>query len=143
MNNVIPVSRKSGKRDLHKSFNDQKISYLYPCGMWTKQEAGRRLAAAREENNFTLEAVCAKVPGLVASTLNSYELGSRMLPVNIAKKLAPIYRVSAAYLLTVSDDRTEDALIQMYRQADERGKATIRRVAESESPSPKDDDIAA
>ncbi len=83
---------------------------------------------------MTLDEVCAAVPGLVKSTLNSYELGARTLPIPMAKKLAPVLRVSAPYLLTLSDDRTEDALLQKYRQADHRGKATIQRVADAESP---------
>lgn len=92
---------------------------------------------------MTLQDVCDLVSGLEVSTLNSYELGSRTLPIDMAKKLSPIYRVSAAFLLTVSNDRTEDALLDMYRHADERGKATIRRVAESESPSSDASDLAA
>lgn len=59
-----------------------------------------------------------------------------MIGVDEAKKLAPILKVSAAYLLTIEDtprNEQECALVDMYRNADGRGKETIFRVAESES----------
>ena len=143
MNSFIHVSRNSCKPHLRISFNDFENRSLYPDWVDTKSEIGRRLAQARKAQRMTLQNVCDLVSGLGVSTLNSYELGTRTLPIDIAKKLSPIYRVSAAFLLTVSNDRTEDALLDMYRHADERGKATIRRVAESESPSLNSNDLAA
>lgn len=143
MNAVIHVSRISRKPYVHKTFNDRKIAGLYDYRMGIDEEISRRLAEARNARGMTLKDVCALVPGLQVTTLHSYERGARSMPIGLAKKLSPIYRVSAAFLLTISDDKTEDALLDMYRHADERGKATIRRVAESESPSKDADDLAA
>ncbi len=113
---------------------DIVLDCVYLGWMNEKSEIGRRIALARNNKDLTLDAVCLLVPGLTKTTLNSYELGARTLPIHMAKKLAPIYGVSAAYLLTISDDMTEDVLIQKYRQADQRGKETIQRVAGIESP---------
>lgn len=112
----------------------------------TKIESGRRIKNARDSLNLTLADVHAKLPWLTVSRLSNWEQGSRMIGVEEAKKLAPILNVSAAYLLTLEDapiDTKEKALLNLYRNLDERGKSTLIRVAETESTYQlEDQDIA-
>lgn len=86
---------------------------------------------------MTLKDVCALVPGLGVSRLSNWEQGIRMIPVDEAKRLAPVLGVSAGYILTIEDTPGEPAdvkaLVDLYKQSDERGRATIIRVAEQES----------
>lgn len=102
----------------------------------TKIESGRRLRAAREAMNLTLGDIHARLPWLTVSRLSNWEQGIRMIGVDEAKKLAPVLNVTAAYILTLEDapmDSKEQALIDLFRHLDERGKSTLIRVAETES----------
>lgn len=104
--------------------------------MQTKEEAGRRIKAAREALGLRLEDVTAAIPEISVSRLSNWEQGRNMIGVDEAKKLAPLLKVSAAYLLTIEDeisDSRELALLDHYRSADERGRTQILRIAESES----------
>jgi len=103
--------------------------------MSTKQEAGRRLKAAREALGLTLKEVCAGLQGIEVSRLSNWEQGLNMIPVDEAKRLAPVLHTSAAYLLTLDDDfdpRTE-AMAKVYKQLGEAAKDRIFRAAEVES----------
>lgn len=121
---------------LQQSLSDDVnlASYLY--GMTTKEEAGRRIKAARLKKGLRLEDVCSQIPELIVSRLSNWEQGRNMVGVDEAKKLAPILGVSASYLLTIEDepgDTRERALIDLYRQSDVRGKDEILHIAERQS----------
>jgi len=104
--------------------------------MTTQEEAGRRIKAARKAARLKLREVCAALPGLQISRLSMWERGQRMISVDEARRLAPVLRVSAAYLLTLEDEPPtpqEVALLELYRATDPRGQSVILRVAETES----------
>lgn len=120
---------------IHESLNDAVRLSSYAWEMSTKQEAGRRLKAAREALGLTLKEVCTGLQGLEVSRLSNWEQGLNMIPVDEAKRLAPILHTSAAYLLTLEDDfdpRTE-AMSKVYKQLGEAAKDRIFRAAEVES----------
>ena len=104
--------------------------------MDTKAEAGRRIKAARLALGLRLEDVCSRIPELTVSRLSNWEQGRNLIGVEEAKKLAPVLGVSAGYILTLEDapaDKRESALLQLFRESDERGRTSIFRVAESQS----------
>lgn len=105
--------------------------------MGIKEEAGRRIKAARKAAGLRLEDVFAEIPEISVSRLSNWEQGINMIGVEEAKKLAPLLKVSAGHILTIDDDVTNDpreqALVNHYRNSDERGRNQIFRVAESES----------
>lgn len=104
--------------------------------MTTQEEAGRRIRAARKALKLTLREVCESVPGLIKSRLSNWEKGRRMISVDEARRLAPVLKVTPAYLLTIEDSTPtprEQALLDLYRATDERGQTTIFSVAEKES----------
>jgi transcriptional regulator with XRE-family HTH domain len=117
--------------------------------MDTKTESGRRIAAQRNDLGLKQREVCALVPGLTVTRLSNWEKGLRMISVDEAKRLAPVLKTSAGYLLTLDDvpgDPRERALLEKYRLCDERGRQTLHRVAEAECPydvSPLDKGLAA
>lgn len=131
---------------LHKKSSDAPQRHSYPSGMdddTLKIECGKRLAAARAACKLTQAELCSGVPGLEVSRLSNYETGIRQLPIEIAKKIAPVLGVSAGYLLTL-EDKEEDAerikaLVALYKSSDQRGQATILRVAQQESDYTVDD----
>ena len=121
---------------LHLSLNDCKGFSVYRVKMNVKDESGNRIKAARSRSGLTLEEVCAQVPGLKPARLSNWEHGRNMLSVEEAKRLAPVLKVTAAYLLTLEDslpDPKEQVLLRCYRKTDERGKNQIIRTAELES----------
>jgi transcriptional regulator with XRE-family HTH domain len=99
-----------------------------------KDETGKRLKQARKATGMKLREVCAQIPGLEVTTLSNWENGIRQIGVEEAKKLAAVYKVSAAWLLTLDDPETqrERVLLDSYRACDERGRATVLRAAELE-----------
>lgn len=121
---------------LHESFSDVVNFAGYRYEMTTKEEAGRRIRAARIKKDMRLEDVCSQIPELIVSRLSNWEHGRNMIGVDEAKKLAPVLGVSASYLLTIDDDpgdTRERALISLYRQSDIRGKDEILHIAERQS----------
>ena len=121
---------------LHESFSDSLFFGRYCFGMTTKEEAGRRIREARNRLKLRLEDVCANIPEITVSRLSNWEQGRNMIGVDEAKKIAPVLKVSAAYILTLEDsrlDEREGALLGMYRQTDKRGQDAILHVAERES----------
>ena len=121
---------------LHKSWSDSLLLDRYCFSMNTKEEAGRRIRDARTRLKLRLEDVCANIPEITVSRLSNWEQGRNMIGVDEAKKIAPILKVSAAYLLTLEDsqlDERESALLTLYRQTDPRGRDAILHVAERES----------
>jgi len=108
----------------------------YRAYMGTKLEAGRRIKAAREKKGLTLKDVETLIPGITFNRLSNWEHGRNMIGVDEAKKLAPVLGVSAAYILTLEDNPSEEReakLLDNYRHSDERGRDHIMRVAEQES----------
>lgn len=107
--------------------------------MSMKKESGRRLRASRIAAGFrTLEDLAAASGDRFSvSRLGNYEIGHRAMSPEVAKELAVLVRRSAAWLLCLDDDDLkpdEKALLSNYRAADDRGKSTISRIAETESP---------
>ena len=103
--------------------------------MDTKTESGRRIAAARKLAEMTLQEVCNAIPGLTVTRLSNWEHGTRMISVDEAKRLAPVLKTTASYLLTIDDepgDPRERALLEKYRLCDENSQRMLHRVAEAE-----------
>jgi transcriptional regulator with XRE-family HTH domain len=120
---------------IHKKLIELQQARSNNSIMDEKAEMGRRIKAAREAAGLTQKELCKKVPGLRISTLSNYEQGTREAPVSTLKQIARALDVSAAYILTVDDTilcEREKKLIAMFRQTDERGKASITSVAESQ-----------
>lgn len=115
----------------------------------TKEEAGRRIAAARKAKGLRLEDVEKKVPEFSVSRLSNWEQGRNMIGVDEAKRLGPVLGVNPAYLLTLDDDPSdprEKALLDYFRRSDERGRAQILGIAQSQPQytiEPNDDAKAA
>lgn len=104
-----------------------------------KRESGRRLREARISAGLkTLEELAAASGDRFSvSRLGNYEVGHRAMSPEVAKELAALVNRSAAWLLCLDDDvikPDEKALLSNYRAADDRGKKTISRIAETESP---------
>lgn len=122
--------------ELQNSFSDDVELGRYLLPMNTKEEAGRRIKKARQDKGLRLEDVCSQVPELTVSRLSNWEQGRNMIGVDEAKKIAPILGVTASYLLTIEDhpgNQREQALLDLYRQSDGRGKDEILHVAERQS----------
>jgi len=104
--------------------------------MTTQEEAGRRIKSARLALKLKLREVCAAVPGLLSSRLSMWERGKRMISVDEARRLAPVLKVTPAWILTIDDaspSPQERALLDLYRSTDPRGQSVILSVAEKES----------
>jgi transcriptional regulator with XRE-family HTH domain len=122
---------------LHDSLSDEKPHPAYARGMDTsKEEVGKRLRAAREAADLTLQEAAARVPGLLWSRLGNWEQGTRTMPNEYAVKLSEVYGCSGAWLAGFTNDMGGNAmrarLVQIYDQLDDRGRAMVLRVAESE-----------
>jgi transcriptional regulator with XRE-family HTH domain len=132
---------------LHKTLLYRFHGLLESFCMDIKHEIGRRLSTSRDAAGLTLQEVCDAVPGLSTSRLSNYEQGTRTLPVQFAKLIAPILGVTADWLLTLTNDTPdpqEQCLLDHWRHTDDRGRRAILRVAEAESSySVKEDDPAA
>ena len=111
-----------------------------------KKEQGRRLKAARKDKGLTQEQLAAAVSDeWGASRIGNYEQGTRGMEPPDAKVLGQILEVRPAFLLTVDDDadlltERERKLLATFRAADDRGKATIQRVANAELQAPASND---
>ena len=120
---------------LHNSLIPGFHGLAYPSAMDTKTESGRRIAAARKLAEMTLQEVCNAIPGLTVTRLSNWEHGTRMISVDEAKRLAPVLKTTASYLLTIDDepgDPRERALLEKYRLCDENSQRMLHRVAEAE-----------
>jgi transcriptional regulator with XRE-family HTH domain len=104
--------------------------------MSTKEEAGRRIRESRIKLGLTLKDVQQRANAISISRLSNWEQGLNMIDVDSAKELSKILNVSPGYLLTIDEspmNKQEQVLLDIYRQTDERGKASILRIAETES----------
>lgn len=126
----------------HVNQNEGKIPKMDD---WRK-EAGRRLARAMKEREWGPADLAAAVDYFVSpQAISNYVSGFRGLKVDVAKALAQaLGNVSAAYLMTLDDEPQhsqplqpdERALLDNYNAADERGKRSIRSVADAQRPEP-------
>jgi len=100
-------------------------------------EIGRRLRAARHAQKLSLAQLAALTNSLSKSRISNYEQGIRRMGIEEAQALTrALGSVTATYLLCLDDEPQltvdELELLRNYRAADERGKETIRRLAESQ-----------
>lgn len=97
---------------------------------------GKRLKEWRKEKGLTLLEIQQKT-GLSTGGMSAYERDEKLIGSKTLLALYSEYQIDIAYILTgnKSGELTTDEqrLIDLYRQADERGKRTIIRHAESES----------
>lgn len=97
---------------------------------------GKRLKAWRKGNNLTLTDISTKT-GLSTGGLSAYERDEKLIGSKTLLALWSEYNIDIAWILTgkESGDLTpeEQQLIDYYRKADDRGKRSILRTAESES----------
>lgn len=99
---------------------------------------GQRLRAARQAQRLSLAALAARTDSLSKSRISNYEQGIRRMGLEEAQELAAaLGTVTPTYLLCLDDagplSASERELVEHYRQADDRGRDTILRVAESQS----------
>lgn len=69
-----------------------------------------RLRELREEKKLSLRDMAERV-GMSASVLGNYERGDREPKIATWKELADFFNVSTAYIMGLSDERTEDTKI--------------------------------
>ena len=96
----------------------------------------KRLNAWRKANNLALTDISAKT-GLSTGGLSAYERDEKLIGSKTLLALWSEYRIDIAWILTGKKDgdftQEEQQLIDYYRRADDRGKRSILRTAESES----------
>lgn len=102
-----------------------------------KIRVGQRLLEAIKLRGRKQTELADSVDWLTRQTLNSWIKGHRMLPLDKAILLAQELKCTPGYLLTLEDapeaDKRAIALLNLYKETDERGRAVIFRVAEEES----------
>ena len=102
------------------------------------KKIGLRLRDVRKRRGLSLAALSSRSGDVLSkSRISNYEQGLRWIGIEEAQTLAAaLGTVSATYLLCLDDDSflsdEEQVLIERFRQADERGRATILAVAEGE-----------
>lgn len=102
----------------------------------TKQ-IGQRLRAARHAQQLSLAELSIRTNALSKSRISNYEQGIRRMGLEEAQVLAnALGTVTPTYLLCLEDTDPltpqERQLVEYFRQTDERGQATILRVAAGE-----------
>ena len=97
---------------------------------------GQRLKAWRKEKNLTLTDISAKT-GLSTGGLSAYKRDEKLIGSKTLLALWSEYNIDIAWILTGKKDghltAEEEILVEIYRRADNRGKRSIMRTAESES----------
>ncbi len=97
---------------------------------------GKRLKAWRKGNNLTLTDISTKT-GLSTGGLSAYERDEKLIGSKTLLALWSEYNIDIAWILTGKESGNltpeEQQLIDYYRKADDRGKRSILRTAESES----------
>lgn len=97
---------------------------------------GKRLKAWRKGNNLTLTDISTKT-GLSTGGLSAYERDEKLIGSKTILALWSEYNIDIAWILTGKESGNltpeEQQLIDYYRKADDRGKRSILRTAESES----------
>jgi transcriptional regulator with XRE-family HTH domain len=102
------------------------------------KKIGQRLREARQAQRLSLAELAGRTNSLSKSRISNYEQGIRRMGLEEAQELsAALGTVTPTYLLCLDDSgplsQTEIALVTHYRRADDRGRDTILRIAESES----------
>jgi transcriptional regulator with XRE-family HTH domain len=99
---------------------------------------GQRLRAARQEQKLSLSQLSTRTGTLSKSRISNYEQGIRRMGLEQAQELAvALGTVTATYLLCLEDtdplSERERKLVEYFRQADDRGKETVMKVAMDQS----------
>lgn len=102
------------------------------------KKIGLRLKEVRKRQGLTLEALAQRTGVLSKSRISNYEQGARRPGIEEAQALASaLGTVSATYLLCLDDEgllnEEEQDLIERFRKADARGRATLLALAEVET----------
>jgi len=102
------------------------------------KKIGLRLRDVRKRRGLSLAALSSRSGDVLSkSRISNYEQGLRRMGIEEAQTLAAaLSTVSATYLLCLDDDDflsdDEQVLIERFRRADERGRATVLAVAHGE-----------
>jgi transcriptional regulator with XRE-family HTH domain len=99
---------------------------------------GQRLRAARHDQKLSLSALSSRTGSLSKSRISNYEQGIRRMGLEEAQVLAKaLETVTPTYLLCLDDtdplSQDERQLVEYFRQADERGKGTIMKIASDQT----------
>lgn len=76
----------------------------------TKVKIGKAIAARRKELKMGQKEVCALIPDLKESALSNYERGRRLLPLEMAKKLADVLKTTPAIILALEAVANSESL---------------------------------
>lgn len=115
-------------------YDQRKLEY--------RREVGRRLKAARETSGLTQEEAADRLgkalqKDIPPSRIGNYEQGTRLPDPIVIQILSEIYGTAAASAIAGFADAPtgpdEQALLEKYRQTDDRGKRAIHSVAETQS----------
>lgn len=95
---------------------------------------GQRLRAARHDQKLSLSEFSSRTESLSKSRISNYEQGIRRMGLEEAQELSvALGTVTPTYLLCLEDtdplSARERELVEFFRQADDRGKETILKIA--------------
>jgi transcriptional regulator with XRE-family HTH domain len=95
-----------------------------------------RLKELRTKNNLTQADVSAHLQ-VARGTFSRYETGEREMTYEALVSLAELFQVSVGYLLGIQETNpllndTESALLNMFRQLDERGRKAVQAIIKHE-----------
>ncbi len=97
---------------------------------------GKRLKCWRKENGLTMTEISEKT-GLSTGGLSAYERDEKQIGSKTLLALWREYNIDIAWILTGKRDTDltpeEKQLVDLYRQADARGKRSILRTAQDEA----------
>ena len=147
---LLDEYRKSCKR---KKIGSSRA--VLPAALENKEGKHMRFKELREEKDITQAELIQQFnrkygKKYTVPAISLIENGQRMPETQALINLADFYGVSVDYLLGISEWRVsgepgltakEWALVRAYRQDDERGRDTIRQIAEYESSLPDCKDI--
>lgn len=139
----LHVSCFSGKPPLHVSRLAPRKPCTYAVIMKPKdhvQETGRRLKAARNAAGKTQEDAAAYLAAETGepcppSRIGNWEQGTRLISPVALQILCNLYGVSPSTIYGFDDapkDAAELALLEKYRNTDDRGKRAIHGVADAQ-----------
>lgn len=101
------------------------------------KKIGLRVREERNRQRLSLAALCVRTGGVLSkSRISNYEQGLRRLGLEEAQALSTALGVSATYLLCLDDagflSEEEQWLLELFRKADVRGRATLLALAKVE-----------
>jgi transcriptional regulator with XRE-family HTH domain len=101
------------------------------------KKIGLRVREERNRQRLSLAALSVRTGGVLSkSRISNYEQGLRRMGIEEAQALSTALGVSATYLLCLDDagflSEEERVLIEQFRRADARGRATLLALAEVE-----------